>query len=175
MEDLAEYNWPLIPREKRTPQECYDTYCRFWREHKECEDPVCYREAIFYRSLVEWCITFHIWIDVNICQEGPPKRLGTLQNSKFWIFLKLQYSCTRPNRLLEAMCSMHFILGAHQTMINALENKKAHPLDRLSQDQRKKNSNVVQNNTQLSTTIERMDQRWEAKQQRGEGSNNWFH
>jgi hypothetical protein len=46
--DLVEYNWPLIPGEMRTPQECYDTYHRFWREHKECEDPVCFRVAIFY-------------------------------------------------------------------------------------------------------------------------------
>jgi hypothetical protein len=27
--DSVEYNWPLIPGEKRTSQECYDTYCRF--------------------------------------------------------------------------------------------------------------------------------------------------
>jgi hypothetical protein len=128
--DSVEYNWPLVPGEKRTPQECYDTYCRFWREYKECEDPVCYRVAIFCRILAEWCITFHIWIDVNIRQEGPPKHPGTLQNPEFWILLKIQYQCTQSNRLLEAMCSMHFILGAHYTMINELGNKKMYPLDR---------------------------------------------
>jgi hypothetical protein len=87
----VEYNWFLILGEKRTPQECYDTYCQFWREHKECEDLVCYRGAIFCRALAEWCIVFNIWIDVNIRQEGPPRHPRTLQNPEFWVLLKLQY------------------------------------------------------------------------------------
>ena len=173
--DSVEYNWPLIPGEKRTPQECYDTYCRFWREHKECEDPVCYRAAIFCRALAEWCITFHIWIDVNIRQEGPPKHPGTLQNPEFWIFLKLQYQCTRPNRILEAMCSMHFILGAHHTMINELGNKRMNPIDRFLQDQRRRNPIVVQNDIELATTVERMDRRLEARQYRGKGSSSRYY
>jgi hypothetical protein len=48
----------------------------------------------FVEPFAEWCITFHIWIDVNICQEGPPRHPRTLQNLEFWILLKLQYQCT---------------------------------------------------------------------------------
>jgi len=46
--DSVEYDWPLILGEKKTPQVCSDTYCRFWRKYKECEDPVCYREIKEY-------------------------------------------------------------------------------------------------------------------------------
>jgi hypothetical protein len=171
----VEYNWPLVHGEKRTPQECYDTYHRFWREHKECEDPICFRAAIFCRALAEGCITFHIKIDVNIRQEGPPRHPRTLQNLEFWILLKLQYQCTRLNRLLEAMYSMHFILGAHHTMINELGNKQMYSLDKFLQDQRRRNPNVVQHDAELLSAAERMDRRLETRQQRGEGSSGRFY
>ena len=94
---------------------------------------------------------------MNIRQEGPPRHPGTLQNPEFWILLKLQYQCTRPNRLLEAMCSMHFILGAHHTMINKLGNKQMYHLDRFLQDERRRNHNVVQHNVELLLVAKRMD------------------
>ena len=70
---------------------------------------------------------------------------------------------------------MHFIIGAHNTMINELGNKKMNPLDRFLQNQRKRNPNVVQNDTELATALERMDRRLEARQYRGEGSSNRFY
>jgi hypothetical protein len=68
------------------------------------------------------------------------------------------------------MCNMHFILGAHHTMINELGNKRMYPLDRFLQDQRRRNPNVVQNDTEFLTALERMDRGLETRQQRGEGS-----
>jgi hypothetical protein len=73
------------------------------------------------------------------------------------------------------MCSMHFILGAHHTMINELGNKRMYPLDQFLMDQRRRNPNVVQNDTELLTVVERMDRRMEVRQQRGKGSSSRFY
>jgi hypothetical protein len=73
------------------------------------------------------------------------------------------------------MSSMHFILGAHHTMINELGNKWMYPLDRFLQDQRRRNPNVVQHDVELLSAAERMDRRLETRQQRGEGSSGRFY
>jgi hypothetical protein len=73
------------------------------------------------------------------------------------------------------MCSMHFILGAHHTMINKLGNKRMYLLDKFLQDQRRRNPNVVQYDAELLSTVEHMDRRLETQQQRGEGSSGRFY
>ena len=52
---------------------------------------------------------------------------------------------------------MHFIISAYHTMINELGIKKINPLDRFLQDQRRKYLNVVQNDTELATVVDKMD------------------
>ena len=47
------------------------------------------------------------------------------------------------------MYSMHFILGAHHTMINKLGSKRMYLMDRFLQDQRRRNPNVVQYDAEL--------------------------
>ena len=73
------------------------------------------------------------------------------------------------------MYSMHFILGAHHTMINELGNKWMYPLDRFLQDQRQRNPQVVQHNVELVSAAERMDGRLETRQQHDEGSSGRFY
>jgi hypothetical protein len=65
---------------------------------------------------------------------------------------------------LETMCGMHFISGAHHTMINELGIKRMYPLDRFLQDQRRRYPNVVQHDAELLSTAERMDRRLETRQ-----------
>jgi hypothetical protein len=70
---------------------------------------------------------------------------------------------------------MHFILGAHHTMINELGNKQMYSLDKFLQDQRRRNPNVVQHDAELLSAAERMDRRLETRQQRGEGISDRFY
>jgi hypothetical protein len=55
------------------------------------------------------------------------------------------------------MCSMHFILGTHRTMINELDNKRMYHLHIFLQDQRRRNPNVVQHDAELLSAAECMD------------------
>jgi hypothetical protein len=62
------------------------------------------------------------------------------------------------------MYSMHFILGAHHTMINKLGNKWMYPLNRFLQDQRQRNPQVVQHDVEQLSAVECMDRRLETPQ-----------
>ena len=79
-----EYNWPIIPGPKATPQECHVTYRRFFEEHIQHLDPVCYQAAVFSNMLANWCQLWGITIDVNKFSES---------HHEFLLLLKLDDTC----------------------------------------------------------------------------------
>lgn len=155
--DFIEYNWPLIPGMKNTPQQCFDTYTAFWAQHHQCQDPVCYRAAIFCKILAKWCLDFGVWIDVDVRNDGVISH--TVDHPEFWLHLKLQYRCSRVNRLLEAMCLTHFIIGAHPTMINEFGYLRKNPIDRFLENQRRTNPQLAATDSAIRGALERIEKR----------------
>ena len=51
----VEYKWPIIQGPKTTPKECHATYKRFFEDHIQHLDHVCYRAVVFSNILATWC------------------------------------------------------------------------------------------------------------------------
>jgi hypothetical protein len=105
----VEYNWPIIQGPETTPKKCHETYKRFFEDHIQHLDPICFRTAMFSNTLATWCQLWNITIDVNKVSES---------HHEFLLLLKLQYCPTRWVRLVEAISITHFITGAHKCLIN---------------------------------------------------------
>ena len=107
--DSLEYNWPIIPGSFVTPRDCYESYMRFSYEHREHQDPVCFRASVFTAILASWCQKFDFEYNVNLISKV---------NREVLFLTKLNYAAARWQRCLEAMCSTYFIIGPHPTMVN---------------------------------------------------------
>ena len=92
-----------------TPAECVDSYTKFWIQHRRHKDPVCYGAAIFCRMLAYWCAKFEIAIDI---------KLGARNMQDMQIYTKIHYMGTRKIRVLELMCLIQFLQGAHKVMLD---------------------------------------------------------
>lgn len=107
--DSKEYNWPVIEGNFTTPVECAVAYERFFEQHKEHTDPVCFRAAIFCQFLAYFCRHHKVICNVN---EFSPLR------PEFHIWLKVEYRCSRWHRMIEVMSILHFFYGPHTAFIN---------------------------------------------------------
>lgn len=126
--DSLEYNWPIIPGSFVNPRECYDSYMRFSYEHREHQDPVCFRAAVFAAILAFWCQKFDFEYNVNVISKV---------NREVLFLTKLNYTATRWQRCLEAMCSTYFIIGPHHTLVNEFGATRFGVISRALQMQRK--------------------------------------
>lgn len=81
----------------------------------------------------------------------------TVEHPEFLLTFKLQYQCTRVNRVLEAMCLTHFIIGAHLTMINQFDNLRMNSIQCFLQVQRRTKPQLAAMDTAISGALERMD------------------
>jgi len=50
--DSLEYNWPVIPGNFVTYQDCYESYMHFLYAHRDHQDPVCFVQRFLQLSLV---------------------------------------------------------------------------------------------------------------------------
>lgn len=144
----VEYNWPIIQGPKTTPQECHATYKRFFEDHIQHLDPVCYRAAVFSNILATWCHLWKVTIDVNQFSES---------HHEFLLLLKLQYRPTRWVRLVEAMSITHFITGAHKCLINEFPNTRAGPFERFLRWQRLNAPELVARDEDLQKALDKVE------------------
>lgn len=158
----VEYNWPQIQGAPgfNTPAQCKEAYQKFYEEHRNHKDPVCFRAAIFCAALADWCPRWNVAINVNIHHES---------RSEFWLLLKLQYRPSRWVRLVEAMAITHFIEGVHTSLINEFPFTRAGPFERFLKWQRKYNPQAVIRDEDLQRAMMRMEMK-ENRQQAGSGS-----
>ena len=107
--DSLEYNWPIIPGSFVTPQDCYKSYMQFSYDHREHQDPVCFRAAIFTAILGFWCKKYDFVYNVNLLSKA---------NREAMFLTKINYNSARWYRCLEAMCATYFIIGPHHSLVN---------------------------------------------------------
>ena len=107
--DSLEYNWPVIPGSFVTHQDCYESYMQFSYAHREHQDPVCFRAAIFTAILGFWCKKYEFVYNVNLLSKA---------NREAMFLTKINYNSARWYRCLEAMCATYFIIGPHHTLVN---------------------------------------------------------
>ncbi len=148
----VEYNWPQIQGAPgfNTPSQCRDAYFRFFEEHRDHKDPVCFRAAIFCKALSEWCHKWNFAINVNHHHES---------RQEFFILLKLQFRPARWLRLLEAMALTHFIEGVHPSLINEFPFTRTGPFERFLKWQRVNNPHVVAQDEDMQRALLRLDAR----------------
>ena len=107
--DSLEYNWPVIPGNFVTYQDCYESYMQFSYAHREHQDPVCFRAAIFTAILGFWCKKYEFVYNVNLLSKA---------NREAMFLTKINYNSARWYRCLEAMCATYFIIGPHHSLVN---------------------------------------------------------
>lgn len=107
--DSVEYNGPKIPGNFLTPNQCAESYSRFFELHNTHTDPVCFRAAVFCDFLATICQQHQIIINVNRFDPNRPE---------FHIMLKIQHQSTRWHRVVEVMAITHFLYGPHLCWVN---------------------------------------------------------
>ena len=146
----VEYNWPIIQGPKTTFKECHATYKRFFEDHIQHLDHVCYRAVVFLNILATWCHLWNVTIDVNQFSES---------HHEFLMQLKLQYRPTRWVRLVKTMSITHFITGAHKCLINEFPNTRAGPFERFLRWQRLSAPELVVKDEDLQKAIDKVETR----------------
>ena len=129
--DSLEYNWPIIPGSFLTPRDCYESYMQFSYAHREHQDPVCFRAAIFSAILAFWCQQYDFVYNVNLLSKV---------NREALFLTKINYNSARWYRCLEAMCSTYFIIGPHHSLVNEFGATRYGVISRALKNQR-----IVQN------------------------------
>jgi hypothetical protein len=125
--DSLEYNWPVIPGSFVTPQDCYKSYMQFSYDHREHQDPVCFRAAIFTAILGFWCKKYEFVYNVNMLSKA---------NREVMFLTKIHYNSARWFRCLEAMCATYFIIGPHHSLVNEFGATRYGVLSRALKTQR---------------------------------------
>ena len=125
--DSLEYNWPLIPGRFVTAQDCYESYMQFSYEHREHQDPVCFRAAIFTAILGFWCKKYDFVYNVNLLSKA---------NREAMFLTKINYNSARWYRCLEAMCATYFIIGPHHSLVNEFGATRYGVISRALKNQR---------------------------------------
>lgn len=93
--DGVYYNWPVIQLDLSSSKACSASYYRFYENHKDHRDPVCFRAAIFCAVLAHWCSTFELITDAN---------KGGQHHQDMMLYIMLNYCSCRVQRVLELMC-----------------------------------------------------------------------
>lgn len=132
--DSLEYNWPVIPGTFLTAQDCHESYMRFSYEHREHQDPVCFRAAIFTAILGFWCKKYDFTYNVNLLSKA---------NREAMFLTKINYNSARWYRCLEAMCATYFIIGPHHSMVNEFGVTRYGVISRALKSQRLTHNTVV--------------------------------
>ena len=132
--DSLEYNWPVIPGNFMTAQDCYESYMQFSYEHREHQDPVCFRAAIFTAILGFWCRKYDFVYNVNLLSKA---------NREAMFLTKINYNSARWYRCLEAMCSTYFIIGPHHSLVNEFGATRYGVISRALKNQRLTLNTVV--------------------------------
>ena len=132
--DSLEYNWPIIPGSFLTYQECYESYMQFSYAHREHQDPVCFRAAIFTAILGFWCKKYEFVYNVNLLSKA---------NREAMFLTKINYNSARWYRCLEAMCATYFIIGPHHSMVNEFGATRYGVISRALKAQRLVHNTVV--------------------------------
>ena len=125
--DSLEYNWPIIPGSFVTYQDCYESYMQFSYAHREHQDPVCFRAAIFAAILGFWCQRYEFPYNVNLLSRV---------NREAMFLTKINYNSARWYRCLEAMCSTFFIIGPHHSLVNEFGATRYGVISRALKNQR---------------------------------------
>ena len=159
----VEYNWPIIQGPKTTPVECHPTYKRFFEDHIQHLDHVCYRATVFLNILATWCHLWNVIIDVNHFSES---------HHEFLLLLKLQYRPMHWVRLVEAMSITHFITGAHKCLINEFLNTRASPFESFLRWQRLNAPELVARDEDLQKALDKVEV-WESKRGAKEAGHRW--
>ena len=143
--DSTNYNWPVIVGSFETWSSCAAAYNQHYELHKDHEDPVCFRSAVFARTIGHWCNQFQVKINVNRYDPVQPI---------FIFMLKLQYRCVRWKRILECMAITGFIAGVHQSFINeTFHDTRRNPFSRFVEYQRTKNWSLVQEDEDVRKAV----------------------
>ena len=132
--DSLEYNWPIIPGSFVTYQDCYESYMQFSFEHREHQDPVCFRAAIFTAILGFWCKKYEFVYNVNLLSKA---------NREAMFLTKINYNSARWYRCLEAMCATYFIIGPHHSLVNEFGATRYGVISRALKTQRLVHNTVV--------------------------------
>lgn len=132
--DSLEYNWPIIPGSFLTYQDCYESYMQFSFEHREHQDPVCFRAAIFTAILGFWCKKYEFVYNVNLLSKA---------NREAMFLTKINYNSARWYRCLEAMCATYFIIGPHHSLVNEFGATRYGVISRALKTQRLVHNTVV--------------------------------
>ena len=156
----VEYNWPLIPGPMATAGECQLTYKCFFETHIHHLDPVCFRAALFYNLLADWCGEWNVILNVNKFSES---------HYEFLLLLKLQYRPTHWIRMVEVIAITHFIAGAHKCLINEFDTTQAGPFERFLRWQRLHAPGLVAQDEDLQRAIKKLDNK-DLKRSAEEGS-----
>lgn len=125
--DSLEYNWPIIPGSFVTHQDCYESYMQFSYAHREHQDPVCFRAAIFTAILGFWCKRYEFVYNVNLLSKA---------NREAMFLTKINYNSARWYRCLEAMCATYFIIGPHHSLVNEFGATRYGVISRALKNQR---------------------------------------
>ena len=125
--DSLEYNWPVIPGSFVTCQECYESYMQFSYAHRDHQDPVCFRAAIFTAILGFWCKRYEFAYNVNLLSRA---------NREAMFLTKINYNSSRWYRCLEAMCATYFIIGPHHSLVNEFGTTRYGVISRALKNQR---------------------------------------
>lgn len=59
-----EFNWPINLGSFQTPKDCHESYMHFSYAHREHQDHVCYRAAIFTAILAFWCQKYELCVSI---------------------------------------------------------------------------------------------------------------
>lgn len=132
--DSLEYNWPIIPGSFLTPRDCYESYIQFSYAHREHQDPVCFRAAIFTAILAFWCQRYDFVYNVNLLSKA---------NREAIFLTKINYNSARWYRCLEAMCATYFIIGPHHSLVNEFGATRYGVISRALKHQRLTHNTVV--------------------------------
>ncbi len=144
--DSVEYNWPLIPGQFDTSENCAEAYSAFCEKHKNHTDPVCFRAAIFANFLAKICGDFKVIVNVNQFDRRHPE---------FHIDVKLRYNLSRWKRMLEIMSMTHFLYGANGCFINEFGTTKV-AVDKWLREQESSNTRIYQEDDSVRKEVSRL-------------------
>ena len=143
--ESTNYNWPVIGGQFNTWDECAASYHHHYMLHKDHQDGVCFRSAVYSRILSFWCTKFKFKMNVNAYDPVQPA---------FILMLKIQYHCARWKRILETMAITGFIAGIHPCFINeTFKDTRRNPFGRFLEYQRTKNWSLVQEDDDVRKAV----------------------
>jgi hypothetical protein len=132
-----------------TWENCAATYQRHYELHKDHDDGVCFRSAIFSRILSYWCRRFRLKINVNVYDPVQPV---------FIIMLKIQYHNARWKRIVETMAITGFIVGVHLSFVNeTFQSCRRNPFGRFLENQRTKNWTLIQEDEDVPKVVHKQE------------------